>query len=101
MCLEFISRGESGFLCLKYNQQANKMNYKKVIEDFNNGTIDPLKFQVCMDNDGGYWEYIGEGDDYDNQDLMLAEMTKKYGCPDGYKDIVDVLNAAGVTADWC
>jgi len=30
------------------------MNYKAVIEDFNNGVIDPKKFQVVMDNDSGY-----------------------------------------------
>ncbi len=81
------------------------MNYKKVIEDFNNGTIDSSKFQVIMDNDGGYWSCIDEdldGDlNEDRRDELSNEMTEKYGDPGGYNDIVDVLNAAGVNADWC
>jgi hypothetical protein len=78
------------------------MDYKRVIEDFNNGTIDPKKFQVIMDNDGGYWLCIDDSiDSEDQRDELSEEMEKKYGTPGGYGDIVDVLNAAGVNADWC
>ena len=79
----------------------NIVDYKKVIEDFNNGTIDPAKFQVVMDNDGGYWSYVGDGNDYENQDHLVEALEKKYGSPGGYNDIVAVLNAAGVNSDWC
>lgn len=76
------------------------MNYKKVIEDYRNGTIDPEKWVVVMDNDGGYWSYIGDENE-DEGDRLTKQMRKKYGEPCGYKDIVDVLNAAGVNCDWC
>ena len=78
------------------------MDYKRVIEDFNNGTIDPTKYQLVMDNDDGYWRCIDkEIDDEDKQWELAKKMEKKYGRPDGYRDIVDVLNAAGVNTDWC
>ena len=75
------------------------MNYKKVIEDFNNGIIDKSIVTLVMDNDGGYWE-VNTGDE-DKDELMIATLEKKYGVPDGYRDIVDVLSAAGVPAEWC
>ena len=75
------------------------MDYKKVIEDFNNGVIDKSKWVLVMDNDGGFWSYLGK--DYDNEDKLVASMNKKYGHPNGYQDIVDVLNAAGVPTEWC
>ena len=77
------------------------MDYKKVIEDFNNGTIDPKEWQVVMDNDGGYWGYVGEKLDDDAVELASAELDKKYGQPGGYNDIVEVLVGAGVNAGWC
>ncbi|MCG8381806.1 MAG: hypothetical protein MJA28_06250 [Gammaproteobacteria bacterium] len=77
------------------------MDYKKVIEDFNNGTIDPRKYQVVMDNDGGYWLCIDCSVDDNTRENLANEMSKKYGDPGGYGDIVEVLNGAGVNADWC
>lgn len=75
------------------------MDYKKVIQDFNNGTIDRKYVTLVMDNDGGYW-YVYTGDE-DQEELMKQELEKKYGEPSGYRDIVDVLNAAGVNTEWC
>lgn len=77
------------------------MDYQKVIEDFNNGTIDPEMWQVTMDNDGGYWECLISYISDERREEMEAEMEKKYGAPEGYKDIVEVLRASGVTSDWC
>ena len=77
------------------------MNYKKVIEDFNNGTIDPKKWQVVMDNDDGYWSYLGVHLDDDSVEKLQEKMSDTYGDPKGYNDIVDVLEGAGVNADWC
>lgn len=78
------------------------MDYKKVIEDFNNGTIDPSAYQVVMDNDGGYWLCVDYSiEDEDKRDELADEMSKKYGDPQGYGDVVEILNAAGVNADWC
>lgn len=78
------------------------MDYKRVIEDFNNGTIDPNEYQVVVDNDiGGYWACYDPDIDEDKRDELVEAMSKKYGDPGGYSDIVDVLNAAGVNADWC
>lgn len=75
------------------------MNYKKVIEDFNNGALDKNKVQLVMDNDGGYW--IGLTDDEDLNEKISEDLEIEYGVPDGYKDVVDILNAAGVNCDWC
>ena len=82
------------------------MNYKAVIEDFKSGLIDKNKFQLTMDNDGGYWSYIDDSiEDEDlreiEADKMSEMMTDKYGTPDGYSDLVDILQAAGVNAEWC
>lgn len=75
------------------------MNYDRVIEDFNNGTLDPKKVQLVIDNDGGYWKALGVSDD-DAEDLEDI-LEDKYGLPGGYGDVVDILQAAGVNADWC
>lgn len=75
------------------------MNYKKVIEDFNNGTLDKNKVQLVIDNDGGYW--VGLTDDDALNEKIGYDLDIEYGVPDGYKDVVDILNAAGVNCDWC
>jgi len=77
------------------------MNYEKVIKDFNNNTIDPKKWQVVMDNDGGYWSYLLDDLGDEEREEAVDNMSKKYGDPDGYNDIVNVLNSAGVNCDWC
>ena len=78
------------------------MNYKQVIKDFNNGTIDKTKWQLVMDNDDGYWSYIGNDIECEVEHQDLVEMMEeKYGRPNGERDIVKILNAAGVNADWC
>lgn len=77
------------------------MNYKMVIQDFNNGTINPYKFKVVMDNDGGYWVCTDDSIAYDKREEMADAMKDKYGSPGGYGDIVSVLLAAGVNSSWC
>ena len=78
------------------------MNYKKVIADFNNGSLDPEKVTLVMDNDGGYWEYTSDDAVSDEEhDRIIEALEKKYGEPGGYRDIVDVLKAAGVKCEWC
>ena len=85
------------------------MDYKKVIEDYNNGTIDPNEWQLVMDNDGGYWKRITPEPDDDvawvswnvECDAKEQEMGTRYGFPDGYRDVVEILKAAGVNSDWC
>ncbi len=77
------------------------MDYKKVIEDSTSGKIDPNEWRLVMDNDGGYWQYIGGSEDDDFLDREYNRMTRTYGNPEGYRDIVDVLNAAGVNSEWC
>jgi len=76
------------------------MDYKRVIEAYQDGTIDPHKWALRMDNDGGYWEYLGEDLDYDAEVAAIAMMEDLYGSPDGYRDLVRILVAAGVNADW-
>ena len=75
------------------------MNYKKVIEDFNSGTLNKDIITLVMDNDGGYWS-VSTGDE-DMNEIMEDRLEEFYGTPNGYKDIVDVLNATGVNTEWC
>lgn len=75
------------------------MNYKEVIEDFNSGTLNKDIITLVMDNDGGYWS-VSTGDE-DVDEIIEERLEEAYGTPNGYKDIVDVLNAAGVNTEWC
>jgi len=77
------------------------MRYKKVIEDYASGAIDRNDWVLIIDNDGGYWEYSGISQDENHIEAMRDEMVGKYGAPNGYEDIVDILQAAGVESDWC
>lgn len=77
------------------------MDYVNVIKDFNNGTIDPKKVQLVMDNDGGYWDCIDEELEDEQRETIVQNLVDKYGDPHGYRDVVKILNAAGVNADWC
>lgn len=54
-----------------------------------------------MDNDDGFWS-CNYKDKTQEENEDIAELyNKKYGKPDGYRDIVDVLIAAGVNCEWC
>lgn len=75
------------------------MNYKKVLEDFNSGTLNKDIITLVMDNDGGYWSVNTGSEEVD--EIIEERLEEAYGTPDGYKDIVDVLNAAGVNTEWC
>ena len=75
------------------------MDYEKVIKDFNSGVLDKKCVQLVMDNDGGYWQVDTGCEELD--EIVNAQLEKMYGVPNGYRDIVDVLNAAGVPTDWC
>ncbi len=77
------------------------MDYKRVIEDFNSGKLDNNSVNLVMDNDGGYWACDYEGKSEEENEAIADSYEKKYGSPEGYRDIVDVLKAAGVICEWC
>ena len=77
------------------------MDYKKVIEDYKNGTIDASKTQLIMGDDDGYWEHTDKNNSEDENEDIMDALAEKYGAPEGYSDLVDILVAAGVNADWC
>ena len=77
------------------------MNYKQVIEDLNNGIINPNHYELIVDNDSGYWLCTNPNISEEEQDNLADEMIKKYGKPGGYNDIIDVLNVVGINADMC
>ena len=54
------------------------------------------KKNLVIDNDGGYWATTDNSSDNGS----CPEMSEKYGDPDGYDDVVDILIAAGVNAEW-
>lgn len=72
------------------------MDYARVIKDFTSGEIDKEKWCLYVDNDGGYWQ----SPDHDATDKEIEEMEGRYGLPDGYQDVVEILKAAGVNAEW-
>ena len=77
------------------------MKYKEVMQAYKDGTIDAKKTTLVMDNDGGYWMHHDESISEDEREKIESDLDDKYGTPDGYRDIVDVLVAAGVNCDWC
>jgi hypothetical protein len=77
------------------------MDYHKVIEDFANGTLDKDHVTVVMDNDGGYWNVDFPDKSDDENDELRDQYINTYGEPEGYRDIVDILIAAGVNCEWC
>lgn len=87
------------------------MDYKSVIQAYAIGLEAVKDWQVTMDNDGGYWQYTGDLTVECDQCEECMEckyieahrqmLNKQFGSPNGYGDIVDVLQAAGVNADWC
>ncbi len=77
------------------------MDYKKLFEDKAKGEL-PLDMTVVFDNDGGYWTYSGDKELTDDEhDKRCAECKEKYGSPDGYGDVVDIMLGAGIKAEWC
>ena len=79
------------------------MNYKKLIEDSRAGKIDWEKWVLVIDNDGGYWR-SEEGeteDDWKAYEEAVDQMEAIYGSPGVYRDVVEILEAAGVCAEWC
>jgi len=77
------------------------MNYKKLIEDFNNGTIDKNKVTLVMDNDDSYFTVEDEDITPEEMDAYIELLKEKYGTSNGHSDIVNILNAAGVNSVWC
>jgi hypothetical protein len=77
------------------------MDYKKLYEDSKNGKVSP-DMTLVMDNDGGYWQYTGTKDiSEEEKEKLCEEYEKRYGLPDGYYDIVNILVASGIKAEWC
>lgn len=76
------------------------MNYTKLFADKNEGKISK-DITLVMDNDGGGWMCNNEDLTEEEQEKLADEYEKRYGRPNGYNDIVDILNAAGIKTEWC
>jgi len=77
------------------------MDYKKLFKDKAEGK-NPPNMVIIFDNDGGYWTYSGDKELTDDEhEKKCYECEEKYGSPDGYCDVVDIMNAAGIKAEWC
>lgn len=74
------------------------MDYKKLFKDKAEGKIDE-RMVIVFDNDGGYWRC--ETDNDDEAVRMYEEYENRYGAPDGYIDLVDIMIGAGFKAEWC
>jgi len=77
------------------------MDYKKLFKDKAEGKISD-DMTVVFDNDGGYWSYTGAKElSEEEEEKLCEEYENKYGCPDGYGDVVDIMVGAGMNAEWC
>ena len=76
------------------------MDYKKLFKDKKNGKLSD-NMVIIMDNDGGSWMCTDEKLSENDHEEKENEYNKTYGTPDGYCDIIKVLNAAGINAEWC
>lgn len=76
------------------------MDYKKLFAAKKAGKISSDMILV-MDNDGGYWACNNGLLSEEDREKRVEEYEKEYGTPDGYCDIVDVLNAADIDCVWC
>jgi hypothetical protein len=76
------------------------MDYEKLFAAKKAGKIEK-DMVLIMDNDSGCWHcnnyLLSEEDREKKQD----QYKKTYGTPGGYRDIVEVLNAAGIECEWC
>lgn len=75
------------------------MNYNKLFED--RDIIDWSKITLVMDNDCGYFSCTDCGLSDDEREKIERALEDRYGKPEGYRDIVFILNAAGVKCEWC
>ena len=71
--------------------------WKELFAAFASGKLPRDKYCVVMDNDCCFLRYLG--DDMDENEAYDHCEELFHG--DGYRDIVDVLNAAGIPAEWC
>jgi len=76
------------------------MNYKKLIKDINNGTIDPKSFTLVVDNDYG-WLRDELHEDWGLSEEREEVLKDTYGEPEGYNDLVEILKAVGINAERC
>ena len=74
------------------------MDYVNVIRDFRSGVLDKEKVELYIDNDGGYW--VSHDPDDDKAEAIVEKLDETYGSPEGYSDVVKILCAAGVPAEW-
>lgn len=65
---------------------------RKLVSMFRNGELED--YMVRVDNDGAWLEWVDD-------DKNMEEVTQEYEWwGDGYRDVVEVWQAAGVLAEW-
>ena len=81
--------------------KKKNIDYEKVIEAARSGELKELGAVLVFDNDSGYWRSDKPDlteDEYEKQSKLLNE---RFGCPNGYGDLVDLAIACGINAEWC
>lgn len=76
------------------------MNYKKLIKDINDGTIDPKSVTLVVDNDF-IWLRDNLHEDWELTEEREKVLEDTYGNGNGYQDLVEVMIASGLNAEWC
>ncbi len=74
------------------------MDWKKLFKDKENGDFDN-RMVIVFENDSGYWRC--DIDNEDRNEQMCQEYTDKYGEPNGYGYLVDIMIGAGFKSEWC
>jgi hypothetical protein len=78
--------------------------YRKLIKSYQpGGTAREKKIVTVFDNDGGYFSCNDPllNDEQSSEVVRAFEAEIEFSGPDGYLDIVDLANAAGIDAEWC
>lgn len=77
--------------------QHKYTSWEDLINAFRSGELDPKKYTVVMDNDCSWLRYVGDDMDEEEADDHAHSLF----AGGGYRDIVDVLQAVGISAEWC
>lgn len=84
-------------------------NLKALAEAFASGELDRKQYQLVLDNDCSWLIYVGplpkgvkrdSKEEWEFRDRMNDEC-RQWFSGNGYADLLDACDAAGIPAEWC
>jgi hypothetical protein len=85
----------------RFEMKRKNIDYGKVMEAVKSGEMARLKAVLVFDNDGGYWRSSDDSLSDDEFQAKGEELEEMFGRPNGYADLVDLAQAAGIPSEWC